>query len=67
MNLKINKGLAKSIIDGVSNMLNRYSRVIVLEDDLRTTPNFLDFMNQSLDFYENNRAIQSVSGYSLKN
>jgi len=36
-----------------------------LEDDLITSPNFLDFMNQALDFYENNPEIHSVSGYTL--
>jgi len=61
-----NKGLAKSIIDGVSELLKLYENIIVLEDDLKTTSNFLEFMNQSLSFYKNNKSIQSVSGYSLK-
>jgi len=62
----INKGLANSIIDGVSKVVNIYGKVIVLEDDLITTPNFLDFMNKSLNFYEDHKDIQSISGYSLK-
>jgi len=60
-----NKGLANSIISGVSQIIAQYGRIIVLEDDLITTPNFLDFMNQALDFYENNPEIHSVSGYTL--
>ncbi len=60
-----NKGLANSIISGVTKMINQYGKVIVLEDDLITSPNFLDFMNQALDFYENNPVIQSISGYTL--
>lgn len=60
-----NKGLANSIITGVSQILETYSCVIVLEDDLVTTPNFLDFMNQSLDFYKRNKKIISVSGYTM--
>lgn len=60
-----NKGLAKSIIEGVSDIINQYDRVIVLEDDLQTTPNFLHFMNTCLDFYESNKQVFSVSGYSF--
>ena len=61
----INKGLAKSIIDGVTTIIDKYGRVIVLEDDLITSPNFLDFMNQALDFYQNNDKIFSISGYTM--
>lgn len=60
-----NKGLANSIILGVTQIIKQYRKVIVLEDDLVTSPNFLDFMNQALDFYENNRQIHSISGYTL--
>lgn len=49
-----NKGLTDSIIGGVSEVINLYGRVIVLEDDLVLMPNFLNFLNQGLDYYENN-------------
>jgi hypothetical protein len=62
---KQNQGLAKSIIYGVSEVLQKHDKVIVLEDDLITSPNFLDFMNQALSFYENDSNILSVSGYTL--
>jgi hypothetical protein len=61
-----NKGLANSIITGVSQILETYSCVIVLEDDLVTTPNFLDFMNQALVFFELTPSIYSINGYSLE-
>jgi hypothetical protein len=60
-----NMGLSKSIIKGVSSVLAEHGKVIVLEDDLITSPNFLDFMNQALEFYENNPNVFSVSGYTL--
>lgn len=60
-----NKGLANSIISGVSEIIQRYGKVIVLEDDLITSPNFLDFMNQGLSFYKNDRKIHSISGYTM--
>jgi hypothetical protein len=61
----VNKGLAKSIIEGVSRVLENNEKVIVLEDDLISTPNFLDFMNQALDFYKEDTNVFSISGYTL--
>lgn len=61
----INKGLANSIIDGVSEVICKYGNVIVLEDDLITAPNYLNFMNEALNFYKNNVSIFSISGYSM--
>ncbi|WP_299708109.1 glycosyltransferase [uncultured Pontibacter sp.] len=60
-----NKGLADSVIDGISQVLQNHYSIIVLEDDLVTTPNFLDFMNQALIYYKCNNRVQSISGYSL--
>lgn len=59
-----NKGLANSIIGGVSSVLKDYGKVIVLEDDLILSPYFLQYMNGALDFYKDDPKIWSVSGYS---
>lgn len=45
-------GLARSIIEGVTSIVNRYGRVIVLEDDLVVSPYFLRFMNDALEVYK---------------
>lgn len=58
-----NYGLANSIIDGVTSVVNKYGRIIVLEDDLVVTPHFLGFMNRALDRYENESKVIQVSGY----
>lgn len=47
-----NWGLARSIIDGVTTQVNRYGKVIVLEDDLVVAPHFLQFMNDALETYK---------------
>lgn len=47
-----NKGLAQSIITGVTNLLKKEERVIVLEDDLVVAPYFLQFMNDALETYK---------------
>jgi hypothetical protein len=61
---EVNNGLAKSIINGVTEIVNRYGMVIVLEDDLVTSKYFLTYMNSALYFYEKYPQIGSVSGYS---
>jgi len=58
-----NKGLAESIINGVTKVVNEYGKIIVLEDDLITSPYFLRFINEGLNFYEDNENIISVCGY----
>lgn len=58
-----NLGLANSIISGVTELCNKYGRVIVLEDDLVLSPYFLNFMNDALVCYENEDTIMHVSGY----
>ena len=46
-----NKGLAKSIIGGVSDIIQKYGKVIVLEDDLKLSPYFLEYVNDALEYY----------------
>ena len=60
-----NKGLAKSIIAGVTDVLEKYGKVIVVEDDLVLSPYFLNYMNDALEFYEKDQKIWSISGYSF--
>lgn len=60
-----NKGLANSIIGGVSKVMERFDKVIVLEDDLLTTPNFLTYMNGALSAYRLEKRVFSISGYSF--
>ena len=59
----VNLGLAQSIITGVTEIISQSQKVIVLEDDLITSQNFLSYMNQALDFYAQNRQIFSITGY----
>lgn len=50
--------------NGIRMMLNEYRRMIFLEEDIVTAPNFIEFMNQALDFYRNDQRIISINGYS---
>lgn len=58
-----NAGLARSIIFGVTSVLEHHDRVIVLEDDMLTSPHFLKYMNESLQKFVNDDRIISVHGY----
>lgn len=60
----VNKGLAASVIAGVTDVINRHGKVIVVEDDCKVSPFFLGYMNKALDFYENNKKIGSIAGYT---
>ena len=55
-----NWGLARSIIDGVTTLINRYGRVIVLEDDLVVAPHFLQFMNDALETYRDEERVGHI-------
>jgi hypothetical protein len=61
---KKNKGLADSIIDGVSKILESYQNVIVLEDDLVVSVNFISYMNSALKYYKNYNSVFSISGFT---
>lgn len=62
----LNKGLANSIISGVTEIIKQYGRVIVVEDDLIVATSFLTYMNQFLDKYEHDYRIFQVSGFGVK-
>lgn len=58
-----NKGLANSIIEGVTEIINKFGRIIVVEDDLYVSKSFLRFMNEMLDKYNYDERIMQISGY----
>ena len=58
-----NRGLARSIIGGVTQVTAECGRVIVMEDDLLTSRHFLAYMNDALDRYAEEPRVAAVSGY----
>lgn len=59
-----NMGLSVSLIAGTTEMLEANERVIVVEDDLVTSPHFLTFMNDGLETYANDPKVASIHGYN---
>lgn len=59
-----NLGLASSVIAGVTEVINQHGRVIVVEDDIQTSRNFLTYMNNALDAYADDPNAFSLTGFS---
>lgn len=62
---KTNLGLANSIIQGVTQLVRSHGKVIVVEDDLVTSPYFLTYMNDALLLYQDDPKVASIHGYAL--
>ncbi len=58
-----NQGTVQSIVPAVSEIINRFGRVIVIEDDVIVSPQFLRFANQALDRYEGEERVMAITGY----
>lgn len=58
-----NRGLSRSILGGVAHVLERYQRIIVVEDDMDLSPGFLGYMNSALQRYEDEPRVLQVSGH----
>ena len=59
-----NWGLANSLIAGITEIVNKYGRVIVVEDDLILSPYFLQFMNEALEKYKDEDRISAICSFT---
>jgi GR25 family glycosyltransferase involved in LPS biosynthesis len=60
-----NKGLANSVIYGITEVINKHEKVIVLEDDIVASSGFIQFLNDALQIYENEDKVAGISGFSF--
>jgi hypothetical protein len=60
-----NFGLNRSLIGGVSHLCKEFGRVIVVEDDVTTAPDFLAFMNVALERYADEPKVFSIGGFNI--
>ena len=58
-----NFGCERSMVEGISEVVNAYGRIVVLEDDIVTSPFFLRYMNEGLEFYRNETKVACIHGY----
>ena len=59
-----NIGLANSIILGVTDVISKHGKIIVMEDDLVVSEYFLKFMNNSLNYYKYKKDVWHISGWN---
>jgi hypothetical protein len=62
---KNNMGLSKSIMTAIESILNQYGKVIAVEDDILTSPGFLQYMNKALDLYEHDERVMHVNAFNF--
>jgi LPS sulfotransferase NodH len=60
----VNYGGVNNAFKGVLQVIRIFKRAIFIEDDIETAPGFLMFMNEALDFYNDNQKVISITGYS---
>lgn len=60
-----NLGLKAAVVDAVTWAISQYGRVIVVEDDLLPSENFLQFMNWGMETFQDDHKIGHISGYNL--
>jgi hypothetical protein len=56
-------GLAQNVISGVTEVISKNGKVIVLEDDLQISNVGLRYFNDALDVYEKEEKVMEISGY----
>lgn len=64
MDREQNLGLANNILNGVTQVINQYGKIIVLEDDIRVDSYFLTYMNKALDFFKANKKVFHINGFN---
>lgn len=64
---KTNKGLAPSLIEGITSVVAKHGSIIVLEDDIICSPFFLQYMNQSLEVYLNDKDTLAIGACNYFN
>ena len=60
-----NIGLASNIVDGINKVINKHGKIIVLEDDLVTSPYFLSYCNEGLKIYKDFQNVYSINGFQF--
>lgn len=62
-----NYGLANIIENSLDELVKTYESIIVLEDDLCISSNFIFFMSEALDHYKDNKKIFHINGWAPSN
>ena len=58
-----NIGLADNIVGAVTEIVNKFGRVIAFEDDVVSTRGCLTYLNDALEMYQNDEKVMHISAY----
>jgi hypothetical protein len=61
-----NFGLSKNLSEGITGTVKQYGKIIVLEDDILTSPYFLRYCNEALTIYEDAENVYSVNAFQFQ-
>jgi len=56
--------LERNVIEGIADVLSRHDSIIVLEDDIVSSPFFLQFMNDAFRLYRDDTRVMHVTGFT---
>lgn len=59
-----NLGLKEMVSSSISKYINKYKRLIIVEDDVLPSKKFFKFCDKMLDIYQNEKQINLISGYN---
>jgi hypothetical protein len=62
--LRESKGLRAAVVSAIDWAFEAESRLIILEDDIRPSPEFFEFCDSALSQYESDPMVGSITGYS---
>ncbi|WP_075534791.1 hypothetical protein [Candidatus Pelagibacter communis] len=62
-----NYGLYKNFVTGITDVCNEYDKIIVVEDDNKTSKYFLNFINDGLNVYQNEPEVCAINGWFYPN
>ena len=56
--------IERNITEGVAEIFENYDRIIVLEDDIVSSPYLLEYFNEALDMYADEETVMHIAGFS---
>lgn len=62
-----NYGCRGNIVDAISHIISEYGKAIIIEDDILVSRTFLDYMDDALEFYRDDKSIWSINAYQSPN
>lgn len=61
---KENIYIERNVTEGITEVLKEHNSVIVLEDDICTSPVFLKYINEALEKYKDEKKVMHIAGFT---